>query len=65
MIIFYSISQNFLSVSYLDVLKEVWDFTKENKKWWLVPVIMALAVIGFLILTAGTAPVPVFVYPVV
>jgi hypothetical protein len=52
-------------VSYLDVLKEVWDFTKENKKWWLVPVIMALAVIGFLILTAGTAPVPVFVYPVV
>ena len=51
-------------MSYVNVLREVWEFTKENEKWWLIPVIVALLLTGFLILTAGASPVPVFIYPV-
>jgi hypothetical protein len=41
------------------------EYARKNKKIWLIPVILALVVIGFLIATAGSSPVPVFVYPVV
>lgn len=45
------------------IFKELLNFIKENKKWWLIPVIIALFIFGLLIATAGTSPVPVFVYP--
>lgn len=47
------------------IIKDVIGHIKENKKWWLIPVMVILFILGFLIATAGTAPVPVFVYPVV
>ena len=46
-------------------VKEMLEYARKNKKIWLIPVILALVVIGFLIATAGSSPVPVFVYPVV
>jgi hypothetical protein len=52
-------------MSYLNLMKEVWEFIKQNKKWWLIPVFIALIVTGILIMTAGTTSVPVFIYPVV
>ncbi|MFB6199729.1 MAG: DUF5989 family protein [Candidatus Nanohaloarchaea archaeon] len=48
----------------IDVIKELLMFIRENKKWWLLPVVTALVLFGALLMTAGTAPVPVFVYPV-
>lgn len=47
------------------IVKEMIEYVRENKKIWLIPVVLALVVIGFLIATAGSSPVPVFVYPVV
>lgn len=47
----------------LTVLREILEYIKQNRKLWLVPVMVALFVIGFLIATAGSSPVPVFVYP--
>jgi len=37
---------------------EFWDFLKENKKWWLVPILVALALVGLLVLLGGTSLAP-------
>ncbi len=40
---------------------EFWGFLKENKKWWLLPILMVFAVIGILLVLSGTAAAP-FIY---
>ena len=48
------------------LLREFWLFLKQEKKWWLVPMLVVLALVGILVvLTAvfpGLAP---FIYPLV
>jgi len=44
------------------LIKDLWAFMKENKKWWLGPIIITMVALGSLIfLTQGTAIAP-FVY---
>ena len=46
----------------MSFLKEFWDFLKERKKYWLLPIIIVLALFGYLIvLSQGTAIAP-FIY---
>lgn len=46
----------------LSIVKELWDFIKVRKKWWLVPIIFFLVIFGALIvLTQGSAVAP-FIY---
>ncbi|MCZ6626346.1 MAG: DUF5989 family protein [Deltaproteobacteria bacterium] len=41
---------------------ELWDFMKERKKFWLLPIIITLMLLGSLIfLTQGSAVAP-FIY---
>jgi competence protein ComGC len=41
---------------------ELWAFMKERKKFWLLPIVIVLVVVGTLIvLTQGTAVAP-FIY---
>ena len=40
---------------------ELWTFMKENKKWWLLPILMILLLFGVLVLLSGTAAAP-FIY---
>ncbi len=40
---------------------ELLGFLRQNKKWWLVPVIVALLLIGALVVLGGTAVAP-FIY---
>ena len=43
-------------------LKEIWRFLRVRKKWWLVPVVVLLGLIGALLfLTQGSALAP-FIY---
>jgi len=51
-------------VSKLSIFIEFWEFIKERKKWWLLPVIIFLLLFGTLIvLTEGTALSP-FIYTI-
>ncbi len=43
------------------ILRELWDFLKHNKKWWLLPIIAVLLMLGVLIVLSGTAAAP-FIY---
>ncbi len=46
----------------LDLLKDLWAFMKERKKFWLLPIIIILLLFGALIiLTQGSAIAP-FIY---
>jgi hypothetical protein len=40
---------------------EFTEFLKENKKWWLAPIIIAILGLGLLVLLGGTAAAP-FIY---
>ena len=40
---------------------ELWSFMKENKKWWLLPLIIALLIFAGLIFLSGTGVAP-FIY---
>ena len=41
---------------------EIWTFMKENKAWWLTPIIIVLILAGILILVGQSNPVTPFVY---
>ena len=43
------------------VVSEFWDFLKENKKWWLAPIVVSILLLGALVLLGGTAAAP-FIY---
>ncbi len=48
--------------SKFSILKELWDFMKTRKKWWLLPVVIMLVLLGLLIVfTEGSALAP-FIY---
>jgi Family of unknown function (DUF5989) len=49
-------------VSMGELLIELWSFMKERKKFWLLPIIVCLLMLGSLIvLTSGSAVAP-FIY---
>ena len=43
------------------LLREFWDFLRDNKKWWMLPILLVLLAFGVLILLSGTAVAP-FIY---
>lgn len=46
----------------MEIVKEFWGFLRERKKWWLMPIIIMLALLGLLIVfTEGSAVAP-FIY---
>ncbi|MBN4081855.1 hypothetical protein JYU23_01865 [bacterium AH-315-C07] len=49
-------------MSKIGILKEFWEFLRERKKWWLLPIMVFLVLLGALIvLTEGSTVAP-FVY---
>ena len=51
-------------MSKLSILSELWDFLKVRKKWWLMPIIFFLVLLGgLIILTQGSALAP-FIYAI-
>ncbi|HVX63504.1 MAG TPA: DUF5989 family protein [Pirellulales bacterium] len=44
------------------VWRELGGFLWENKSWWLMPIVLALALLGMLIALAGSAAAPLL-YP--
>jgi len=48
----------------MSFLKEFWEFLKERKKYWLLPILIVLVLFGILIiLTQGSAIAP-FIYTI-
>ena len=48
----------------MEFFKDLWDFMRERKKFWLAPIIIVLLLLGGLTLLAeGTAVAP-FIYTI-
>jgi len=43
-------------------LRELWAFLRERKKFWLLPIILVMLVIGGLLLLAQGSAVAPFIY---
>ena len=43
------------------IVREMFDFLGEHKKWWLAPIIVAGLLLGALVLLSGTGAAP-FIY---
>lgn len=46
----------------IGIVKELWDFLKVRKRWWLAPIIILLLLLGFLILFTESSAVAPFIY---
>jgi hypothetical protein len=46
----------------LDLLKELWRFMLERKKFWLAPIILVLLLLGALLVFAQGSAVAPFIY---
>ena len=48
----------------MEFVKDLWDFMRERKKFWLAPIIIVLVLLGGLnLLAEGTAVAP-FIYTI-
>lgn len=43
------------------LVREFFDFARENKKWWLIPIMLVLLLVAAFIFISGTAGP--FIYP--
>ena len=48
----------------IDFLKEFWEFLAERKKYWLLPIIILLALFGVLIVLSQGSAVAPFIYTI-
>lgn len=48
----------------LELLKDLWDFIKESKKYWLIPIIVVMMLLGALIVLSQGSAVAPFIYTI-
>ena len=46
----------------MEFLKEFWEFLKERKKYWLMPIIIVLVLFGGLIVLSQGSAIAPFIY---
>ena len=46
----------------IDLLKDLWAFMRERKKFWLLPIILVLVLLGGLLVLAQGSAVAPFIY---
>jgi Family of unknown function (DUF5989) len=46
----------------MDFLKDLWNFLRARKKWWLGPLIIVLIILGLVIVLGGSSALAPFIY---
>ena len=49
-------------MSRFDATREIWSFLSQNKKWWLLPIVVVLVGVGALLAFAGGSALAPFIY---
>lgn len=49
-------------MSKAQVISELWEFMKQNKKYWLAPIILTLVLVGVLLVLAKGSALAPFIY---
>ena len=50
--------------AFFDLLKDIWDFMKVRKKYWLAPLIITIVLMGALIIFSQGSVVAPFIYTI-
>ena len=50
--------------AFLDLLRELWDYLRVRKKYWLIPLIVTLLLMGALIVFTHGSVVAPFIYSI-
>jgi len=53
-----------LEMSKLSLISEIWCFMRQNKKWWLMPILLILLGMGVLIAFTGGSALAPFIYTI-
>lgn len=48
-----------------DTMMELLSFLWSHKLWWLIPMVVVLAIVGILIVFASASPLAPFIYPLI
>jgi hypothetical protein len=48
----------------LSLMTEFWYFLRQNKKWWLLPILMILVGLGVMLAFAGGSALAPFIYTI-
>lgn len=51
-------------MSKLSIFRELWLFLRIRKKWWLLPMILLIVVLGLILVFAQGSPLAPFIYTV-
>lgn len=54
----------FLYIKIMEFIEDFVKFLLHRKKWWLIPIIIALALVGILLIFAEGSAIAPFVYPI-
>jgi len=46
----------------IDLIKDLWEFMRERKKFWLAPIVIVMVLLGVLIVLAQGSAVAPFIY---
>jgi hypothetical protein len=46
----------------MQFIKELWAFLRERKKWWLLPILLVLLILGSVIVFSSGSAVAPFIY---
>ena len=47
-----------------DLIKDLWGFMRERKKFWLAPIIIVMLLLGVLIVLAEGSAIAPFIYTI-
>jgi hypothetical protein len=48
----------------MSIARELWSFMKVRKKWWLLPIILVMVLIGGLLIFAQGSVLAPFIYTI-
>jgi len=51
-----------VEMSKAQVVSELWQFMRENKKYWLAPIVITLVLVGALLVLAKSSAIAPFIY---
>lgn len=53
-----------IAMNKLSTLKEFWEFLRERKKWWLIPLMVFLVLLGAIVFLSQGSVVAPFIYTI-
>ena len=44
------------------LINDIWSFMRESKKWWLLPIVIMLVLVGILVVIGQSSSLSPFIY---